>query len=170
MGITSERNFWPPAPLHWKNRSSKSREIDFFEKKFEKILKVQKFLWSRSGRNFCLQGRIPKFRNFRVFNPGTILRKPSKLWSSEAFEQKPHFSTNWWLLTLTEIAVESWKDGENIVHLGMLPLVRCLLKLPKQRGGCLAWYVVIEDFFIFFIFRDFIDFFIMAKSRKMKKI
>ena len=73
----------PPHPLRWKNRSSKSWKIDFFEKNFEKILKVQKFLWSRSGRNFCRHSRISKVSIIQVFNPGKIHAKLAKLWSSE---------------------------------------------------------------------------------------
>ena len=65
-GFTSNRCLSPQKEisvgahlLTSKNRTSKSRKIDFSEKKFEKNLNVPKFLWSRSGRNFCRQGRIP---------------------------------------------------------------------------------------------------------------
>ena len=73
-GFTSNRCLSPQKEisvgahlLTSKNRTSKSRKIDFSENKFEKNLKVQKFLWSRSGRNFCRQGRIPQGHKFSSF-------------------------------------------------------------------------------------------------------
>ena len=94
-------------PLHWKNRTSKSRKIDFFEKNFEKILKVQKFRWSRSGRNFWWQGRTPqdhKFSGFQSWNIPRKTRKVTIIQSYEAFVQKPHFWTSWRLVTLSKKA------------------------------------------------------------------
>ena len=95
--------FVPHAKMHLSKMKQTLLKIDFFEKKFEKILKVQKFLWSRSGRNFCRQGRTPQCHNFSNFeswkNPCKI-RKVMIIWRGEAFEQKPHFWSTWWRLTL----------------------------------------------------------------------
>ena len=90
-------------PLPPKNRPSKSQKIDIFEKNFEKILKVQKFLWSRSGRNFCWQGRTPEGHNssyFQYWNIPSKTRKVMIIQSCAAFGQKPPFWTSWQLLTL----------------------------------------------------------------------
>ena len=105
-------------PLHWKNRTSKSRKIDFFEKNFEKILKVQKFRWSRSGRNFWWQGRTPQDHNFSGFQSWNIPRKTRKvtiIQSSEAFVQKPPFWTSWRLVTLKSTG-KMLETAENSSH------------------------------------------------------
>ena len=97
-----------------KNRTSKSRKIDFSEKKFEKNLNVPKFLWSRSGRNFCRQGRIPQGHKCSSFQSWNIPRKTRKVvltWRYEAFGQKPHFWTTWWLFTLK---VQSGEKDKNV--------------------------------------------------------
>ena len=109
-GFTSRKGLSPQKkifviahPLHWKNRTSKSRKIDFFEKNFEKILKVQKFRWSKSGRNFWWQGRTPQDHNFSSFQSWNIpskTRKVTIIQSWEAFVQKPPFWTSWRLVTL----------------------------------------------------------------------
>ena len=75
----------------------------FSKKNFEKILKVQKFQWSRSGRNFCRQGRIPKgnkFPNFQSWNIPSKTRKVMIIRSCATFVQKMHVCATWWLLTL----------------------------------------------------------------------
>ena len=91
-------------PLHWKNRTSKSRKIDFFEKNFWKILRCQKFLCSKCCRNFCHEVRTPqghKFSSFQSWNIPSKTREVMVIGRSEAFEQKAPIWSTWWLLTLT---------------------------------------------------------------------
>ena len=59
--------FVPHAKIHLSKMKQTLLKIDFFEKNFEKILKVQKFLGSRSGRNFCRHGRTLQGQNFFGF-------------------------------------------------------------------------------------------------------
>ena len=109
-GFTSRKGLSPQKkifviahPLHWKNRTSKSRKIDFFEKNFEKILKVQKFRWSRSGRNFCWQGRTSQAHNLLCFQSWNISSKTRKVMiirSCAAFVQNMHLWTAWLLVNL----------------------------------------------------------------------
>ena len=66
-------------------------------------LKFKNMYVKKSGRNFCSQGRTPQCHNFSDFqswkNPCKI-RKVMIIWRGEAFEQKPHFWSTWWGLTL----------------------------------------------------------------------
>ena len=100
-------------PLPPKNWPSKSQKIDFFKKNFEKFLKVQKFRWSRSGRNFCRQGRTPRghtFSGFQSWNIPSKIRKVMIIRPCEAFVQKPHFISTWWLLSLNR---DCWLIQQN---------------------------------------------------------
>ena len=102
-------------PLHRKNRTSKSRKIDFFGKNFRKILTCQKFLCSKCCRNFCSEGRTTQDHNFSGFqswNNPSKTRKVTIIQSYEAFGQKPHFWTTWWLLTLIALFARNSHRGK----------------------------------------------------------
>ena len=78
--LSPQKNIFVIAhPLPPKNRPSTSQKIDFFEKKFEKILKVQKFLGSKCCRYLCHEGRTPHDHNFSVFQSWRIPRKTRKV-------------------------------------------------------------------------------------------